>query len=45
MRQLLITMEEGNNHLAHMLESLLTKFDDQMALQDKQLEAQNAFNA
>lgn len=36
---------EGNHHITSMLESLLAKFDDQKALQDKQLEAQNAFNA
>ena len=37
-------MEEGNAHIAKMLDSLLTKLDEQTALHDKQLEAQIAFN-
>ena len=37
-------MEEGNANIAKMLDSLLTKLDEQTALRDKQLEAQLSFN-
>ena len=43
--QVLAAMDEANNNITKMLESLLAKMDEQKVAHDKQIEVQAAFNA